>query len=190
MAVLPASSSVDEADLDQIAGFDQVAGVRSCASTGWTPSSARRVASRTAPARRLSRDRRAPRPGRCRPPAIGRDQRSCRKPSSVCFSVRTLRCGLRQMPRRLSTTPQAAIDGAVGRRLELEVERRADGEAVLVERLGAVLGLEVLAHFLDEVRREARPAGGLAGHDDRLLPRRVGRLAAVMKPSAAIRSSA
>ena len=45
--------------------------------------------------------------GTMSPAAIGRAQRSCRKPSSVCLSARTLRAGLRQAPRRLRHLPQA-----------------------------------------------------------------------------------
>ncbi len=60
--------------------------------------------------------------------------------------------------------------------LQLQIERRVDGEAVLVELLRAVALLELLPHFLDEERRvgvERRPADG----DDRRLHRLLGALA-------------
>ncbi len=53
------------------------------------------------------------------------------------------------------------------------VERGADRESVLVEDLGAVLMLEVLADLLDEERRDARRLRRLAVRDDR---RQLGRV--------------
>ena len=78
--------------------------------------------------------------------------------------------------------PVPPIDPAhpVGQRglggvLQLQVERRVDGQAVLVELLRAVALLELLAHFLDEERGvglDRRPADG----DDRRLHRLLGAL--------------
>ena len=62
---------------------------------------------------------------------------------------------------------QADVEGPGGDALEPAVERRAHGEAALVELLGAVAALEVLAHFLEVVRREAGLARRIAAGDDR-----------------------
>ena len=80
----------------------------------------------------------------------------------------TLRRGLRK-PRRLSTRRRPRSTAWLAACCSLHVERRADGEAALVERLGAVLGLEILADFFEEVRRDAAFAGRIAGDDDRLV---------------------
>ena len=71
---------------------------------------------------------------------------------------------------------QPALERPVRQLLQLRVERRPHREAVLVEHLRAVLLLEVLAYFLDEVRRDARRLRRRAARDDRLLLRRVGLL--------------
>ena len=73
------------------------------------------------------------------------------------------------MPRRLATCAQPVIDAPVGDALQLGVERRADRQAVLVQRLRAILGLDILPHFLDEVGRDASIPVRLAARDDRLL---------------------
>ncbi len=82
------------------------------------------------------------------------------------------------MPRRRATCAQPVIDGARWpRRCSSAVERRADRQAVFVQRLGAVLRLDVLADLLDEVRRDGRVLRRLAARDDRLLLGGFGHLA-------------
>ena len=46
------------------------------------------------------------------------------------------------------------VDGAIGRVLQLHVERCLHGQAILVELFGAVARFEILAHFFDEIRRD------------------------------------
>ena len=53
----------------------------------------------------------------------------------------------------LVDAPQPVVERAVGGILQLQVERGLDAQAVLVELLRAVARFELLAHFLDEVRR-------------------------------------
>ena len=151
-----------DADLDEIAGLDQF---------GWVRPSrpliagARQVRSVAAEAHARGRgslltridghdDRRDDVAGGHRPrPAIVTEV------SIVCPSSRMFRAGLRQMPRRLRHLAQTRVDGLVGRALQLGVERGANRQAVLVERLGAVLGFDVLADLLDEVRRDRSTPG-------------------------------
>ena len=81
-----------------------------------------------------------------------RSTRSCVKPSTVCCSAITLRaaCGSRG----------ACRCGAARRRARVRPPAAARGRATcgrqpaLVELLGAVALFEVLAHFLDEERRD------------------------------------
>src|SRR4029079_14552972 len=47
----------------------------------------------------------------------------------------------------------AGVERAVGRVLQLGVERGLHREAVLIELLGAVAALEILAHLFDEGQR-------------------------------------
>ena len=54
--------------------------------------------------------------------------------------------------------PQAAIDGAVGRALQPDIDAGLHGQAAFVERLGAVLLLEILAHLFGEERRDRSDA--------------------------------
>ena len=68
---------------------------------------------------------------------------------------------------------QAVLQRAVGCLLHRHIQRRPHREAILVEHLRAVLALEVLAHLLDEERRDAGRLIRLTARDDRLLLRRV-----------------
>ena len=85
---------------------------------------------------------------------------------------------------------QAAIDGLVGGLLQPDVERRRDGEPALVQRLGAVLRLEVLADLFEEIRRDAAvsPVGSPATTIGFSFA--ASAASRVMKPSSAMRSSA
>ena len=49
----------------------------------------------------------------------------------------------------------AAVERAVGRVLQLQVERGLHGQAVLVQRLRAVAPFQLLADFFEEVRRRS-----------------------------------
>ncbi len=64
--------------------------------------------------------------------------------------------------------PQAVLERAVRNLLQPGVEGRRHPQAALVQHLGAVLLLEMLAHLLDEKRRDARRLRRLAARDDRL----------------------
>ena len=92
--------------------------------------------------------------GTMSPAAMRRAQRSCLKLSTVRPSAMTLRRGLRK-PASLVDAAQAAVDGVVGGLLQPQVERGAHRQPAFVQRLGAVAGFEVLAHFFEEVRRRA-----------------------------------
>ena len=60
----------------------------------------------------------------------------------------------------------ALVDGTVGDVLQAHVERGLDAEAVLVECLRAVASFQLLAHFLDEIRRDRiRASGGLRDYN-------------------------
>ncbi len=81
-------------------------------------------------------------------------------------------------PRFAETPPlveaaKAAVQGAVGGFLEVRVERGVDGEAALVQLLRTVLPLEILAHLLDEERRDRLLGRRLPPHLDRPLRRGV-----------------
>ena len=69
---------------------------------------------------------------------------------------------------------QAVLDRLVGQVLQPRVEGRRHGQAVFVQRLRAVLTLEMLADFLDEKRGDAGRLVRLPARDDGLLPGRVG----------------
>src|SRR5262249_60729122 len=56
----------------------------------------------------------------------------------------------------LVVRPQAVLDRAARNLLQLRIQGRGHREAALVERLRAVLALEMLADFFDEERRDAR----------------------------------
>ena len=67
--------------------------------------------------------------------------------------------------------PQPAIDGAIGRLLQLRIERRLDLQPVLIQRIRAVFLLERLPDLLDEVRRDGGLRTLLALQDERTLLR-------------------
>ena len=92
------------------------------------------------------------------PAAIGRRHRV------VLVAVDGLAVG-DDVARRLAEAPalvhaaQARVERLLGRTLKRRVERRVDGEAALVQALGAVALFEMLAHVLHEERREAAGVG-------------------------------
>ncbi len=67
--------------------------------------------------------------------------------------------------------PQPAIDGAIGRLLQLRIERRLDLQPVLIQRIRAVFLLERLPDLLDEVRRDGGLRTLLPLEDERTLLR-------------------
>ena len=69
---------------------------------------------------------------------------------------------------------QALVQGAVGRFLEREIERGLDGEAVLVQLLGAVPRFELLADVFEEIRGGRGGGRGLAPQNNRFGTRGVG----------------
>ncbi len=77
----------------------------------------------------------------------------------------------------LVDAPQAAVDGLVRGLLQPDVEPGLDGQAALVQRLGAVLRFEMLADLFEEVGRDAALAGGIAADDHRFQLRSLGDLA-------------
>ncbi len=64
---------------------------------------------------------------------------------------------------------QSLVDRLVRRLLQPDVECGLHREAALVQRLGAVLRLEMLAHLFEEVGRHAAFAGRVAGDQHRLV---------------------
>ena len=133
-----------DAHFDQIAGMHQIGGVRPPRPRESRSARASPCSGRTAPAPcglPLSRaldggdDRRDDVAGGDRP-----------RPAIVLEAVERLALG-QDVARRLAPEAaalvdcaQAVVDGAVGRALQLDVERGLHGQAVLVERLGAVAG--------------------------------------------------
>ena len=68
-------------------------------------------------------------------------------------SAMTLRRGLRK-PAPLVHLAQAGVERRFRRALQIDIERRVDGQAALVEPLGAIALFEVLPDVLEEERRE------------------------------------
>ena len=138
----------------------------------WKPSrvsSARSVPMRSAawPGAVPAASTRSTSAGTMSPGTIGRCQRSWRKAAEWRVALRDVDLRAAEAGAPLVDPAQADVEGAGGDALEPVVERRAHGEAALVQLLRAVVALEVLADFLEVVRRERGLAGRIAAGDDR-----------------------